>query len=320
MRRYDVTALGELLIDFTENGYSSQGNPVFEANPGGAPCNVLAMLAKLGYSAAFIGKVGRDCFGDQLQSAIREAGISAEYLLRDPEIHTTLAFVHTLPDGDRDFSFYRNPGADLMLQEKEIPAEVIQNSRMFHFGALSMTREPARQATKKAIRIAEEAGCICSFDPNLRPSLWNSMEEAKAQVVWGLQHCQILKISDNELEWLTGTDDYDWGADRIRSRFRIPLVLVSMGKNGSLAYWENIKAEAPAFLNNGPAETTGAGDTFMGCVLGYILKNGLDHLTKHDLCRMLTFANAAASIVTTRKGALKAMPEKEEILKLLHQI
>lgn len=191
MRRYDVTALGELLIDFTENGYSSQGNPVFEANPGGAPCNVLAMLAKLGYSAAFIGKVGRDCFGDQLQSAIREAGISAEYLLRDPEIHTTLAFVHTLPDGDRDFSFYRNPGADLMLQEKEIPAEVIQNSRMFHFGALSMTREPARQATKKAIRIAEEAGCICSFDPNLRPSLWNNMEEAKAQVVWGLQHCQI---------------------------------------------------------------------------------------------------------------------------------
>ena len=213
-----------------------------------------------------------------------------------------------------------HPGADLMLQEKEIPAEVIQNSRMFHFGALSMTREPARQATKKAIRIAEEAGCICSFDPNLRPSLWNSMEEAKAQVVWGLQHCQILKISDNELEWLTGTDDYDWGADRIRSRFRIPLVLVSMGKNGSLAYWENIKAEAPAFLNNGPAETTGAGDTFMGCVLGHILKNGLDHLTKHDLCRMLTFANAAASIVTTRKGALKAMPEKEEILKLLHQI
>ena len=207
-----------------------------------------------------------------------------------------------------------------MLQEQEIPAEVIQNSRMFHFGALSMTREPARQATKKAIRIAEEAGCICSFDPNLRPSLWNSMEEAKAQVVWGLQHCQILKISDNELEWLTGTDDYDWGADRIRSRFRIPLVLVSMGKNGSLAYWENIKAEAPAFLNNGPAETTGAGDTFMGCVLGHILKNGLDHLTKHDLCRMLTFANAAASIVTTRKGALKAMPEKEEILKLLHQI
>ena len=125
MRRYDVTALGELLIDFTENGYSSQGNPVFEANPGGAPCNVLAMLAKLGYSAAFIGKVGRDCFGDQLQSALREAGISAEYLLRDPEIHTTLAFVHTLPDGDRDFSFYRNPGADLMLQEKEIPADTV---------------------------------------------------------------------------------------------------------------------------------------------------------------------------------------------------
>lgn len=198
-KKYDVTALGELLIDFTENGVSGQGNPMFEANPGGAPCNVLAMLARLGYRTAFIGKVGRDCFGDQLRSAIEEAGISMEHLLTDQEIHTTLAIVHTFPDGDRDFSFYRNPGADMMLTEDEIPEDTIRNSRIFHFGTLSMTHEGVRAATRKAVHIAEQSGCILSFDPNLRPPLWNSLEEAKEQTLWGLEHCHILKISDNEI-------------------------------------------------------------------------------------------------------------------------
>ena len=161
-KKYDVTALGELLIDFTENGVSGQGNPMFEANPGGAPCNVLAMLARLGYRTAFIGKVGRDCFGDQLRSAIEEAGISMEHLLTDQEIHTTLAIVHTFPDGDRDFSFYRNPGADMMLTEDEIPEDTIRNSRIFHFGTLSMTHEGVRAATRKAVHIAEQSGCILS--------------------------------------------------------------------------------------------------------------------------------------------------------------
>ena len=179
MKKYDVTALGELLIDFTENGISAQGNPLFEANPGGAPCNVLAMLAKLRYRTAFIGKVGRDCFGDQLRTAIMEAGICSEYLMTDEEVHTTLAVVHTFPDGDRDFSFYRDPGADMMLREDEISEDLIRDSKIFHFGTLSMTHEGVRAATKKAVRIAEEAGCILSFDPNLRPPLWNSLEEAK---------------------------------------------------------------------------------------------------------------------------------------------
>lgn len=201
MKKYDVTALGELLIDFTENGVSGQGNPLFEANPGGAPCNVLAMLTKLGHKTAFIGKVGDDFFGKQLKEAIEEVGIDSTGLCMDKEIHTTLAMVHTYPDGDRDFSFYRNPGADMMLKESEVKEELIKESKLFHFGTLSMTHEDVRKATKKAIQIAEDAGNIISFDPNLREPLWNSLDEAKEQILYGLSHCHILKISDNEIQW-----------------------------------------------------------------------------------------------------------------------
>lgn len=199
MKQYDVTALGELLIDFTENGKSGQGNPLFEANPGGAPCNVLAMLSKLGHKTAFVGKVGNDFFGEQLKDAITEVGIDAAYLRMDEQVHTTLAMVHTYPDGDRDFSFYRDPGADMMLAEDEIPEELIKDSDIFHFGTLSMTHEGVRAATKKAIRIAKEAGALISFDPNLRPPLWKDMNEARIQVLYGLENCHILKISDLSL-------------------------------------------------------------------------------------------------------------------------
>lgn len=314
-KRYDVTALGELLIDFTENGVSGQGNPMFEANPGGAPCNVLAMLTRLGYRTAFIGKVGRDCFGNQLRDVIEEAGISTEHLLTDPNVHTTLAVVQTFPDGDRDFSFYRNPGADMMLTEEEIPEDTIRDSRIFHFGTLSMTHEGVRAATKKAVCTAEQSGCIISFDPNLRPPLWNSLEEAKEQIFWGLEHCHILKISDNEISWLIGKEDYTEGAEWIYSRYHIPLILVSMGKEGSRAYYRGIMAEAPPFLREDTIETTGAGDTFCGCMLSGILEKGLEDLTQEDLREMLTFANSAASIITTRRGALKVMPDRDEIEK-----
>lgn len=314
---YDVTALGELLIDFTENGVSGQGNPVFEANPGGAPCNVLAMLSKLGKKTAFIGKVGRDCFGEQLRSVVEEEGINADYLLVDEKVHTTLAVVHTFPDGDRDFSFYRNPGADMTLSEDEVSEERIRASKIFHFGSLSMTHEKVREATKKAVRIAKETGCIISFDPNLRPPLWNDLEDAREQIIWGIKHCDILKISDNEITWLTGKEDYTEGAAWINSRYHVPLILVSMGKDGSRAYYKEHIAEARPFLTEETIETTGAGDTFMGCVLNYILEHDLDSLTEGDLYQMLRFANAAASIITTRRGALKVMPEKGEILKMI---
>lgn len=318
MKKYDVTALGELLIDFTENGKSSQGNPLFEANPGGAPCNVLAMLAKLGHKTAFIGKVGNDFFGKQLKEAITEVGIDAAYLSMDDQVHTTLAMVHTYPDGDRDFSFYRNPGADMMLTEDEIPEELIKDSRIFHFGTLSMTHEGVRAATKKAVRIAREAGAWISFDPNLRPPLWNDMEEAREQVLYGLEHCHILKISDNEIQWLTGKTDYTEGVEWINERYHIPLILVSMGKEGSRAYYKEEMVEVKPFLQKNTIETTGAGDTFCGGVLHYICEHGLSDLTEDNLQEMLTFANAAASLITTRKGALRVMPETEEIYGLLN--
>ena len=318
-KKYDVTALGELLIDFTENGVSGQGNPLFEANPGGAPCNVLAMLTKLGHKTAFIGKVGDDFFGKQLKEAIEEVGIDSTGLCMDKEIHTTLAMVHTYPDGDRDFSFYRNPGADMMLKESEVKEELIKESKLFHFGTLSMTHEDVRKATKKAIQIAEEAGNIISFDPNLREPLWNSLDEAKEQILYGLSHCHILKISDNEIQWLTGQEDYTDGVKWILERYQIPLILVSMGKEGSRAYYGGKMVEVKPFIQKNTIETTGAGDTFCGCVLHYICEHGLENLTEENLFEMLQFANAAASIITTRKGALRVMPEEKEIAGLLGQ-
>ena len=317
MKKYDVIALGELLIDFTENGVSGQGNPLFEANPGGAPCNVLAMLTKLGHKTAFIGKVGDDFFGKQLKEAIEEVGIDSTGLCMDKEIHTTLAMVHTYPDGDRDFSFYRNPGADMMLKESEVKEELIKKSKLFHFGTLSMTHEDVRKATKKAIQIAEDAGNIISFDPNLREPLWNSLDEAKEQILYGLSHCHILKISDNEIQWLTGQEDYTDGVKWILERYQIPLILVSMGKEGSRAYYGGKMVEVKPFIQKNTIETTGAGDTFCGCVLHYICEHGLENLTEENLFEMLQFANAAASIITTRKGALRVMPEEKEIAGLL---
>lgn len=316
-KRYDVAALGELLIDFTENGVSGQGNPVFEANPGGAPCNVLSMLSKLGRRVSFIGKVGKDMFGAQLEKAILEVGIDTAGLLKDEEVHTTLAFVHTMEDGDRDFSFYRNPGADMMLLAEELNEEILKNCRIFHFGTLSMTAEGCREATKKAIRIAKEAGAIVSFDPNLREPLWDSLENAKEQTAYGISQCDILKISDNEIQWFTGKEDYEEGVRFLQENYSCKLILVSLGKEGSMAYSGDQKAMVPAFVQENTIETTGAGDSFCGSILHQVLEKGMRDYTEEELKEMLTFANAAASIVTTRKGALRVMATKEEIEKLL---
>lgn len=316
-RKYDVTALGELLIDFTENGSSEQGNPLMEANPGGAPCNMLAMIQKLGGTTAFIGKVGKDMFGRQLKTAVEAVGIDTRNLMEDEEVHTTLAFVHTFPDGDRDFSFYRNPGADMMLTKEEIQEDLIRNSKVFHFGTLSSTHEGVREATRYAIDVAKEAGCLISFDPNLRPPLWNTLEDARKEIEYGLSKADILKISDNEVEFLCGTSDYDEGAKMLIEKYNIPFVCVTLGKDGSRAYYKGMRVEVPGFVQKNTIETTGAGDTFCGCMLHYIIQHGLEDLTEENLRELLTFANAAASVITTRKGALAVMPSKEEVERLL---
>ena len=313
MKNFDVVTLGELLIDFTDNGKSAQGNTLFEANPGGAPCNVLAMLNRLGHPTAFIGKVGKDIFGLKLKAVLEEVGIDTAGLIVDEDARTTLAFVQTFADGDRDFSFYRNPGADMLLTADEVDEELVRSGKVFHFGILSMTHEGVREATKKAVRLAKESGAVISFDPNLRPPLWKSLDDAKEQAAWGFSQCDVLKISDNEIQWFTGEEDFDRGIGKLRKEYDIPLILLSMGKDGSRAYYKDLRVEQAPFLQKETIETTGAGDTFGGCCLHFVLKYGLDGLNEERLSEMLTFANAAASIVTTRKGALRVMPEPDEV-------
>jgi len=318
MKQYDVVALGELLIDFTQNGISNQGNPLFEANPGGAPCNVLSMLNNLGKKTAFIGKVGNDQFGLTLKSTLEELGIGTSNLLLDDEVHTTLALVHTFEDGDRDFSFYRNPGADMMITADEVDEALLQDTKMFHFGSLSMTHEGVHEATKKALDVAKKAGAMISFDPNLREPLWDTLDHAKEMIRFGLSYCDILKISDNEIVWLTGEEDFTEGVKKIREEFDIPLILVSMGKDGSRAYYEDYYVEEKPFLMENTIETTGAGDTFCACVINYVLENGLAGLSREKLVKMLRFANAAAALVTTKKGALRVMPTVAEVEKVIN--
>ena len=311
-KKYDVTALGELLIDFTMHGQSGQGNDLFEACPGGAPCNVLAMLNKLGRRTAFIGKVGADRFGRLLKGTIEESGIEAKGLVSDKQIGTTLAFVHTFPDGDREFSFYRRPGADMMLGEEEVDYDLIRGSRVFHFGTLSMTDEPVRTATKKALAAAKEAGCLITFDPNLRKPLWDSLEDAKAAMRYGFEYCHMLKISDNEIQFITGKEDYDEGVRYLQERYRIPVIFLTMGKDGSRAYYKDLRVEKRGFEVKA-VETTGAGDTFCGCAIDGLLKYGVEGLDEGKLGEILTYANAAAALITLKKGAIRSMPEPSHI-------
>lgn len=317
---YDVIALGELLIDFTENGVSSQGNPLFEANPGGAPCNVLAMLSRLGKKTSFLGVVGKDQFGHALRRALGELGIDASHLYTHPEVHTTLAFVHTLEGGERDFAFYRNPGADMTLTPQQVEREYLLSARAFHFGTLSMTHETVREATRRAIALAEEGGMLLSFDPNLRPPLWQSPDCAREQILYGLEHCHLLKISDEEVCFVTGCSDPREGARRLVRQYpEIRLLNLTLGREGSVAFYEGYEVFQPSFLLKNTIETTGAGDTFGACVLSDVLDHGLGGRTEQELQEMLRFANAAAALMTTRKGALRVMPTRNEIQELLQE-
>ena len=319
-RKYDVIALGELLIDFTDNGLSSQGNPLLEANPGGAPCNVLSMLAKLSKKTAFIGKVGKDMFGKQLRETIKDVGIDDTYLLDDEEVHTTLAFVKTYENGDRDFSFYRNPGADMMLKEEEVPLDALRDCRVFHFGTLSMTHEDVRKATKKAVETAKEAGALISFDPNLRPPLWDDLEEAKKQIDWGLKNSDIVKIADNELQFMCGEEDLEKCAQLLKEKYpSIKVLNATYGADGSCSYYKDLRVFVPAFKLGGTIETTGAGDTFCASAINYVLDHPIDDLNEKDLEDMLRFANAAAYIVTTKKGAIRSMPDLQDVEEILNR-
>lgn len=315
---YDVTALGEILIDFTMNGQSEQGNNIFEACPGGAVTNALAMLTKLGRKTAYIGKVGNDQFGRLLRETLEEVGIDARGMLVDEQVNTTLAFVHTFPDGDREFSFYRRPGADMMLSEDEVDYDLIRQSKVFHLGTLSMTDEPVLSATKKSLEVAKEAGCLITFDPNLRPPLWKSLDDAKEAMNYVFGYCDVLKISDNEIQFISGKEDYDEGIKYLQDKYNIPVIFLTMGKDGSRAYYKDMRVEKKGFTVKA-IETTGAGDTFCGNAINGVLKYGIDNLTEERLEEILEFANAGAALITLRKGALRSMPDVEQIEELIGQ-
>lgn len=317
MKKYDVTALGELLIDFTYSGVSEQGNSLLEANPGGAPCNVLAMLNKCGRKTNFIGKVGKDQFGDLLRVTLEDLNIGTDGLLADDEVNTTLAFVKTFENGDRDFAFYRNPGADMMLSVDDIDEEQIKNSRIFHFGTISMTHDAVCAATERAVNVAKDNGLIVSFDPNLRIPLWKDLNRAKERMEYGLSKCDVCKISEEEVEFLTGETDIRKGAAILRERFSIKLFNVTAGADGSYAFYKDMVVYKPSFKLGGTIETTGAGDTFCGSILNGLLDRDIDALTEKDLEDILAFANAAAYLVTTKKGAIRSMPEPEEVRRII---
>ncbi|MFD0620902.1 carbohydrate kinase [Paenibacillus sp. GCM10027629] len=314
----DVITLGELLIDFTPYGKSEHGQPLFERNPGGAPANVVAAIARLGSSSGFIGKVGNDAFGQGLRDALTFSGVDTAGLVLSESANTTLAFVHLAEDGDRSFSFYRNPGADQLLTEEEVPFASIAEARIFHFGSISMTDEPVRTATLAAVHHAKKHGVLVSFDPNLRPALWASDELAKEQILAGLRLADVVKISEEELEFLTGTADLEAGSQILCEQFPISLLLVTRGGAGSF-YRTGLRTGERAGFAVQAIDTTGAGDAFMaGALYSILLANQpIPAWTSTELDALLTFANAMGALATTRKGGIPAMPTLMEVQGLM---
>lgn len=317
---FDVIALGELLIDFTPAGPSKQGNICFERNPGGAPANVLACISKLGGKTAFIGKVGKDVFGEYLKETLIKHGIDASGLMFSSEANTTLAFVQLNEDGDRAFSFYRNPGADTMLDKSELNYELINCSKIFHFGSLSLTHEPARSATIAALEHAKNKNIIISYDPNLRIKLWKNSDHALKEIRFGLKFCRILKISEEELEFITGINDLNDGSMTLYREYGIDVILVTRGSKGCFYRFKGKTGQVDTFNECKAVDTTGAGDAFLGGFLYSLLNEfggKLNDIDQEKIHKMVLFSNAVASLSTTKKGAIPSMPRLDEVRALL---
>ena len=318
-REYDVIALGELLVDFNALHSNDFDSVVYESNPGGAPCNVLAMLSNLQKRTAFIGKVGDDFLGHALQQRIVRMGISTEGLSKDKKRNTTLAFLNDSKTYPHQYLFYRNRTADMNLDEGDVDADMLSRTRIFHFGSLSFTHKRCRKATRKAIKAAKSKHRLISFDPNYRPVLWPGEEEARKWMLYGCSVCDILKVEASELAFITQQTTIQNGVDFLQKHYSISLILVTSGEDGSQEFMGSRKVYKEAFLTNRTIDTTGAGDTFLGCCLAYILEQGME-LSDHQLQEMLFRANAAASLETTRKGAIRAMPTQAELEDYLKQL
>ena len=312
---YDVVALGELLIDFTTIRADSDGYPTMAAHPGGAPANFLAAIAKFGGKAAMLGKVGTDTFGKLLTSTLREVGIETKGIVASDDFFTTLAFVTLDANGDREFAFARKPGADTQLRFDELELSLLDETRVFHFGTLSLTGEPSRTTTYRAVEYAREHGKLITFDPNLRKPLWRALDEAKQQMLWGLAHADVVKISDEEVEFLWGITDEKEAAEKLIREFGIRLVMVTMGPKGAYLANQNGAAYAKCPKVN-TVDTTGAGDIFGGSAVSRLLKTGKapEELSTEELGFIGQFACTAASISTTQSGGIPSIPEEEAVL------
>lgn len=311
---YDVVALGELLIDFAPKAVNESGYPVLSANPGGAPGNFLAALTKYGCRTAMIGKVGDDMFGRLLIRTLKDAGIETKGILTDPEQFTTLAFVSLDAAGNRDFSFARKPGADTCLKPEEICGELLEDARVFHFGTLSLTDEPAASATRKAISTAKERGILISLDPNLRKPLWKNEADAKEAIEWSLRQADIVKISDEEIAWLWGISP-EAGAEKLLREYGVSLVYATLGPKGCHAATKNCRVTVGSPSGIHVVDTTGAGDIFGGSAMSRFLQSGKrpEELTEEELRKIVSFACTAASLSTQKHGGITSVPELTEI-------
>ena len=314
---YDVVALGELLIDFTTQSIDSDGYPTMAAHPGGAPANFLAAIAKFGGKVGMLGKVGTDTFGKLLTNTLRGAGIETKGLVAADDVFTTLAFVTLDENGDREFAFARKPGADTQLTFDELDLSLIDETRVFHFGTLSLTDEPARSTTYRAVEYAKAHGKLVTYDPNLRKPLWNDLDEAKEQMLWSLRQADVVKISDNEVEFLWGCTPEE-GAQKLLKEFGVSLAMVTLGPDGCLLKTKSasFRAKCPKVH---PIDTTGAGDIFGGSAMTRLLEldKPMAQLTEGDLCYIGSFAAAAASLSTEHPGGIPSIQDRETVLKVI---
>ena len=317
---YDVIALGELLIDFASKSVDAAGYPTMAANPGGTPGNFLAALNAYGKKTAFLGKVGDDAFGHLLLGTMNQAGIETKGIIVDPDVFTTLAFVTFDETGDRSFSFARKPGADTQLTWEEVDKTMIDQAKVFHFGTLSLTGEPARTTTQKAVAYARTQGKLITCDPNLRKPLWATMEEAKEQILWSLQQADVVKISDDEVDFLWGCSPEE-GADKLLKEFGVSLAMVTLGPKGCYLKTANAVCTAPG-PKVSPIDTTGAGDIFGGSAVSRLLDLGKDiaDLTEEDLAFIGRFATTAASLSTEFIGGIPSIQDKEVVLERMKSL
>lgn len=313
--KYDAVAVGELLIDFACKSVDTDGYPTMSAQPGGAPANYLAALQKFGAQTAMIGKVGNDAFGKMLLGTLNRAGIDTTGISVSEDVFTTLAFVTFDEHNDREFSFSRKPGSDTCLTWEEVPTELLDNTRVLHFGTLSLTNEPARSATRQAVFYAREHGTLVSFDPNLRKPLWNNLEDAKAEMLWGLEQADVVKISDEEVEFLFPGKSFEEAAQLIREEYGVKLVYLTKGRDGCLVCNEKACVSVPGMTGLKVLDTTGAGDIFGGSAMWKFLQLGKapEDLEAEELKAIGQFACTSAGLSTTKAGGIYSVPALEEI-------